>query len=107
LTNGRSYPPRYVRVVELAGTGAEFADVSTTLDPRRMAERCPIARPHLMAPGRRIVSSRVPGSTIDTRLPDHVVAATNGATYTRLSGTSMWTGIVSGAIALVLQRHPE
>jgi len=36
----------------------------------------------LVAPGRRVVSIRVPGSTLDTLLPDHVVTARNGSTYT-------------------------
>jgi serine protease AprX len=64
------------------------------------------AKPDLLAPGRRIVSIRVPGSAIDTLLPDHLVVAQNGATYLRLSGTSQATPVVSGAVALLLQARP-
>jgi serine protease AprX len=64
------------------------------------------AKPDLVGPGRRVASIRVPGSTLDTRLPDHVVNANNGATYFRLTGTSMATAVVSGAAALVLERQP-
>src|SRR5579859_711845 len=64
------------------------------------------ARPDLIAPGRRVVSIRVPGSTLDTLLPDHVVLASNGAAYMRLTGTSMATAVVSGAAALILERQP-
>jgi serine protease AprX len=64
------------------------------------------AKPDLIAPGRRIVSLRVPGSTLDALLPDHVVTASNGATYFRLTGTSMATGVVSGAVALLLEHQP-
>jgi serine protease AprX len=64
------------------------------------------AKPDVIAPGRRVVSIRVPGSTIDTLLPDHVVVANNGSTYERLTGTSMATAVVSGAAALVLERQP-
>jgi serine protease AprX len=64
------------------------------------------ARPDLVAPGRRIVSLRSPGSVLDTRLADRVVTADNGATYFRLTGTSMSTGVVSGTVALLLQRQP-
>ena len=64
------------------------------------------SKPDVVAPGRRIVSIRDAGSTLDLQLPDHVVTATNGATYFRLSGTSMATGVVSGLAALLLEAHP-
>jgi serine protease AprX len=66
-----------------------------------------VAKPDLVAPGRRIVSLRVPDSTLDRLLPDHVVTAGNGAKYTRLTGTSMSTAVVSGMAALLLQRRPN
>ena len=65
------------------------------------------AKPDLVAPGRRVPSLRVPGSSLDTLYPDHVVVAQNGATYFRLTGTSMSTGVVSGAVALLLQHRPD
>jgi serine protease AprX len=64
------------------------------------------AKPDIVAPGRKIVSLRVPGSTLDVANPDRVVTAANGATYFRMSGTSMATGVASGAVALLLQAHP-
>ena len=64
-------------------------------------------KPDLVAPGRRIVSLRVPGSALDTLFPDRVVTAQNGATYIRLTGTSMATPVVSGAVALLLERRPD
>jgi len=65
------------------------------------------AKPDLVAPGRRIVSLRVPGSALDTLFPDHIVVAQNGSTYLRLTGTSMATAVVSGAAALILQGRPN
>jgi serine protease AprX len=65
------------------------------------------AKPDLVAPGRRLVSLRVPGSTLDTLFPERVVVAQNGSTYFRLTGTSMATGVVSGAAALLLERRPN
>ncbi|HKW78238.1 MAG TPA: S8 family peptidase [Candidatus Limnocylindria bacterium] len=64
------------------------------------------AKPDLVAPGRRIVAPRVAGSTLDTLFPDRIVTAANGATYFRLSGTSMSTAVVSGAVALLLEKRP-
>jgi serine protease AprX len=64
------------------------------------------AKPDLVAPGRRIVSIRAPGSTLDRLLPDRVVTASNGSTYFRLTGTSMATAVVSGAVALLLEQQP-
>jgi serine protease AprX len=64
------------------------------------------AKPDVVAPGRRIVATRAPGSNLDRLLPDRVVTASNGATYFRLTGTSMSTAVVSGVVALLLQRQP-
>jgi serine protease AprX len=65
------------------------------------------AKPDLVAPGRRIVSLRAVGSALDTLFQDRVVTAGNGATYIRMTGTSMSTPIVSGAVALLLQERPD
>jgi serine protease AprX len=65
------------------------------------------AKPDIAAPGRKIVSLRVPGSVLDQRLPDHIVTAANGASYFRLTGTSQACAVVSGTVALLLARHPE
>ena len=67
-----------------------------------------IAKPDVVAPGRRIVGLRVAGSTLDRLYPDRRVTASDAdrAEYFTLSGTSMAAAIVSGAVALLLERHP-
>ncbi len=66
-----------------------------------------ICKPDLVAPGNRLVSLRVAGSTLDTTYPQYEVAPSSGAAkYYELSGTSMATPIVSGAVALMLQQNP-
>lgn len=59
-------------------------------------------KPDLVAPGRRIVSLRVPNSYLDTLLPDRVT----DTNYFRLSGTSMSAPVVAGTTALMLQKRP-
>ena len=64
-----------------------------------------IVKPDLVAPGNRMVSLRAAGSTLDSSFPQYEVTSTNGSSnYFVLSGTSMATPIVSGAVALMLQQ---
>jgi serine protease AprX len=67
-----------------------------------------LAKPDIAAPGRKIVSLRSPGSTLDVLLPDRVVAGLDplAPAYFRLSGTSMAAPAVTGVIALMLERNP-
>ncbi len=66
-----------------------------------------IVKPDLVAPGNAQVSLRVAGSTLDTLYPQYEVTPTSGTSkYFVLSGTSMATPVVSGAVALMLQKTP-
>jgi serine protease AprX len=56
----------------------------------------------LVAPGKSIISLRVPGSAIDATAPQGRV----GERYFRGSGTSQAAAVVSGAAALLLQQRP-
>jgi serine protease AprX len=60
-----------------------------------------LTKPDVVAPGAHVVSLRAPGSTIDTQFPNYV-----DGSYRQGSGTSMATGVVSGAVALMLQANP-
>ena len=70
-------------------------------------------KPDVVAPGNLVVSLLAPGSTLETEYPENVIgpsyyspSATGPAEYMRLSGTSMATPVVSGTVALMLQKNP-
>lgn len=71
-------------------------------------------KPDVVAPGNLVVSLLAPGSTLAAEYPANVVppsyyttSSTGPAEYFRLSGTSMATPVVSGAVALMLQENPN
>ena len=66
-----------------------------------------LVKPDIAAPGRKIVSLYVPGSTFAQKYPDHLVDGNGNRGLFYLSGTSMATGVVTGAAALVLEANPQ
>jgi serine protease AprX len=72
-----------------------------------------VVKPDLVAPGNHIVSLIANGSTLDTTYPANEVppseygSYSNTPLYFRLSGTSMAAPLVSGTVALMLQRIPS
>jgi serine protease AprX len=70
-------------------------------------------KPDIVAPGNLVVSLLAPGSTLANAFPENIVGpsyysatATGPAEYLQLSGTSMATPVVSGTVALMLQKDP-
>jgi serine protease AprX len=60
-------------------------------------------KPDFLAPGAHMVSTLAPGSEIAGMCPQCVV----DGDYFRMGGTSMATAVASGAVALMLEGHPD
>src|SRR5438552_3318777 len=71
-------------------------------------------KPDVVAPGNLVVSLLAPGSTLPSEYPGNIVTSayytkakiTTAPAYFRLSGTSMATPVVSGSVAVMLQKDP-
>ena len=61
----------------------------------------------LLAPGKSLVSLRVPGSFADLEHPEGLVTGDATERFFRGSGTSQATAAVSGSVALLLQQRPS
>src|ERR1700733_9262206 len=74
-----------------------------------------IAKPDVVAPGNLVDSLLAPGSTLVKEYPGNILPASSYTTarvsgaplYFTLSGTSMATPVVSGAVALMIQKDPS
>jgi len=70
-----------------------------------------ILKPDLVAPGNKIVAPFAPNATLATLLPpSRVFCGTNGTCswrYLQLSGSSMAAGVVSGAVARMIDKDPS
>ena len=64
-------------------------------------------KPDLVAPGNAITSAGLAGSYLFENFPERQVTGENGGNYLVLSGSSMATAVVSGAVAQLLQAQPR
>lgn len=84
----------------------ERSDDSVTTYSSRGPTRYDLAvKPDVVAPGNKVVSLESAGSYLPTTYPTAHVAGSASNAYMKLSGSSMATGVVSGGVALLLQRN--
>jgi serine protease AprX len=62
-----------------------------------------VSKPEIVAPGSHIVSTLAPGSAFASLCPECIV----DEHYFQAGGTSMASAVVSGAVALMLEAHPD
>lgn len=84
------------------------SDDSVTTYSSRGPTRYDLAvKPDVVAPGNKIVSLEAARSYLSANFSALHVAGSGSNAYMRLSGTSMATPMVSGAVALLLQANPS
>jgi len=93
-----------VGAADSRGTESRADDVVADFSNRGNATR----HADVLAPGRSVVSLRVPGSYVDRTYPTARLSTTADPAqrYLRGSGTSQAAAIVSGVVALLLQQRP-
>jgi serine protease AprX len=98
------YHPISVGANDTVGTTNPADDVAAPFSAMagRLAQNGRALPVDVMAPGRSIVSLRNPGSYADVTYP----TARVGDRYFKGSGTSQAAAVVSGAVALYLQKYP-
>ena len=91
-------------------TGEFSDDYASTYSSKGPTAGDHVIKPDLVAPGNRLIAATPSTSTLATLLPNNKVACTDSDCdddYLELSGTSMATGLVSAAAAMMLQKDPS
>jgi serine protease AprX len=84
------------------GTFTRLDDVLAPWSSRGLTQDG-VAKPEVLAPGVRLVSTLAPNSDFAELCPECIV----DGRYFRAGGTSMSSAVVSGAAALLIEAHPE
>jgi serine protease AprX len=85
------------------GSAAELDDVVADFTNGGSSAR----HPDVVAPGKSVVSLRVPGSFVDVAHPEGRVARDDAGRFFRGSGTSQAAAVVSGEAALLFSARPK
>jgi hypothetical protein len=100
--NNPAYDPYVIAVGADDTRGTD--DPKDDVIPAWQSRGNPIRHPDVVAPGKSLISLRDPGSFVDEANPNARVGYTR---FFRGSGSSQATAIVSGAVATLLEQHPD
>ena len=96
-----------VGAVNTRDTALRSDDVMATYSSRGPSAIDGVLKPDLVAPGNKIAAAAAPGSYLAETYPERIVAGQGANAYIALSGTSMASAVVSGAVALLLEANPS
>ena len=101
-----------VGALNTRGTVERSDDILATFSSRgpvgrRMNESTWEIKPDLVAPGNAVVAAVSEDSALWRDHADRRIYGSTGGAYLKLSGTSMSTAVVSGAVAQLLQAQPK
>ena len=88
------------------GSSSQSAETLASYSSKGPTTYDHVVKPDLVAPGNDIVSLSAPGTTLEALFPAELVTGNDGNNdYFTLSGTSMATPVVTGAVALMMQQN--
>ena len=95
-----------VGAIDTHGTPQRSDDTLATYSSKGPTKYDLVIKPDLAAPGSHIVSAEATDGYLSKTYPERHVAGGGQDAYQQLSGTSMASGVVSGAVALLLDQRP-
>jgi len=106
-TPGNSPHALTVGAIDTHGTPQRSDDTLAPYSSKGPTRYDLILKPDVSAPGSHVVSAEAAGSYLSTTYRDKHVAGVAANAYMQLSGTSMAAGVVSGAVALLIEERPS